>query len=235
MADTTFTDAVTLTAADWFNDVNRLHYTIFGDPADDAAARTGLGLGTAAVADLIDEDSMATDSATKVPSQQSVKAYVDAQAAAGITLATPQATTSGTEFNFTAIPAGTKRITVNFASISTNAASILLIQIGDSGGIENTGYVGAVGNTGGGLNTSSAGFPVVTALVAAQAHYGSVILTLENSSANTWSAIGNCYITGTTMCMCSGHKSLSGVLDRVRITTSGGDTFDAGEVNICYE
>ena len=29
---------------------------------------------------LLDEDNMATDSATKVPSQQSVKAYVDGQA-----------------------------------------------------------------------------------------------------------------------------------------------------------
>lgn len=39
MADTTFTNGVTLTDADWFNDVNRLHYTIFGDPATIAAAR----------------------------------------------------------------------------------------------------------------------------------------------------------------------------------------------------
>lgn len=37
MADTTFTDGVTVTAADWFNDVNRLHYTIFGDPSTGAA------------------------------------------------------------------------------------------------------------------------------------------------------------------------------------------------------
>lgn len=43
MADTTFVNAATLTDADWFNDLNRLHYTIFGDPADAAAARTALG------------------------------------------------------------------------------------------------------------------------------------------------------------------------------------------------
>ena len=49
MTDTVFVNGTTLTDADWFNDVNRLHYTIFGDPADDAAARTGIGLGTAAV------------------------------------------------------------------------------------------------------------------------------------------------------------------------------------------
>ena len=43
MADTTFVNGVTLTDADWFNDVNRLHYTIFGDPSTVGAARTNLG------------------------------------------------------------------------------------------------------------------------------------------------------------------------------------------------
>ena len=38
MSDTTFTNGVTLTDADWFNDLNRLHYTIFGDPATTTAA-----------------------------------------------------------------------------------------------------------------------------------------------------------------------------------------------------
>jgi hypothetical protein len=34
----------------------------------------------------------------------------------------------------------------------------------------------------------------------------------------------------------AGSKSLSGVLDRVRITTvNGTDTFDAGKINIIYE
>lgn len=42
MADTTFVDGSTLTAADWFNDVNRLLYTILSDPADIAAIRTAL-------------------------------------------------------------------------------------------------------------------------------------------------------------------------------------------------
>ncbi len=42
MSDTTFTNNVTLTDADWFNDVNRLHYTIFGDPATARAALDAL-------------------------------------------------------------------------------------------------------------------------------------------------------------------------------------------------
>lgn len=37
MSDTTFTNGVTLTDADWFNDVNRLHYTLFNDPTTTAS------------------------------------------------------------------------------------------------------------------------------------------------------------------------------------------------------
>lgn len=45
MADTTFVNGTTLSDADWFNDVNRLHYTIFGDPANLAAVKSLLGTG----------------------------------------------------------------------------------------------------------------------------------------------------------------------------------------------
>jgi hypothetical protein len=40
----------------------------------------------------------------------------------------------------------------------------------------------------------------------------------------------------TRMFSLAGYKSLSGTLDRVRITTVGGtNTFDAGSINIVYE
>ncbi len=42
MADTVFVNGVTLTDSDWMNDVNRLHYTIFADPANLGAVRTTL-------------------------------------------------------------------------------------------------------------------------------------------------------------------------------------------------
>ncbi len=50
--------------------------------ADATAQRTALGLGDAATAGFADEDDMVGDSATKAPSQQSVKAYVDAKGTA---------------------------------------------------------------------------------------------------------------------------------------------------------
>jgi len=46
--------------------------------ANAAAQRTSLGLGSAAVAALIDDDSMATATAANIPSAESVVAYVDA-------------------------------------------------------------------------------------------------------------------------------------------------------------
>jgi hypothetical protein len=54
---------------------------------------------------------------------------------------------------------------------------------------------------------------------------------------NTWIASG---VTGfddiAATTMTGGRKTLSGTLDRVRLTTvNGTDTFDAGSVNIMYE
>lgn len=51
------------------------------DDASASAQRTTLGLGGLATLDILDEDDMATNSATRPPSQQSTKAYVDGQIA----------------------------------------------------------------------------------------------------------------------------------------------------------
>ncbi len=42
MTTTNFVNGTTLSDDDWFNDVNRLHYTILGDPADAAAVVAAL-------------------------------------------------------------------------------------------------------------------------------------------------------------------------------------------------
>ena len=50
MADTVYVDGSTLLTADTMNDVNRLHYTILGDPADLSALRNTVTDGKATVA-----------------------------------------------------------------------------------------------------------------------------------------------------------------------------------------
>lgn len=156
----------------------------------------------------------------------------------GATLATPQASTSGTAIDFTSIPSGAKKITVMFNGVSTSGSSNVQIQIGDSGGVETSGYFsGAFGVNasafGGGV-TSASGF-LLYQTAAAVVAYGSVTLSLMDSTNNTWTANGS-FVKDDTIdsgYFCSGAKSLSATLDRVRITTENGtDTFDAGTINI---
>jgi len=147
-------------------------------------------------------------------------------------------TVSGTSVDFTSLPTGINRITVMFNGVSTNGTSNYLVQLGDSGGIENTGYVGCGGRFNAGGNafvnyTSGIGFATDSA---SKVNSGSLIITLLNSSTNTWTAIGNLGTANSDIYATSSSKSLSATLDRVRITTvNGTDTFDAGTINILYE
>ena len=155
-----------------------------------------------------------------------------------INSATAQASTSGTSIDFTGIPSGVKRITVMFNGVSTNGTSATIIQLGYSGGVETSGYLGSMSYQGAqALYTTGIG--VNNTGSASALRHGSTVITLVNSSTNTWSAMG---VVGTTGAgsgetySSGASKSLSGTLDRVRITTvNGTDTFDAGSINILYE
>jgi hypothetical protein len=157
-----------------------------------------------------------------------------------LVLGTAQASTSGTSIDFTSIPSWVKRITIMYSGVSTNGTSNWLVQLGDSGGIENTGYLGVgtfLGATVAGSNyTAGFGFSVSGA---GHILHGSAVLTLLSSSTNSWTCMGSLGGTGTAagfIYSTAGAKSLSGTLDRVRLTTvNGTDTFDAGSVNILYE
>jgi hypothetical protein len=161
-----------------------------------------------------------------------------------ITSDTAQASTSGTSIDFTSIPSWVKRITVMFSGVSTNSTSPIQVQIGDSGGVEASGYIGTVGV---GQNSNywivaslSAGFAISTSAgdsAAGNIYSGSMILS--NITGNNWvcqSSIGQSAGGAIRMHVTGGNKNLSATLDRVRITTvNGTDTFDAGSINILYE
>jgi hypothetical protein len=151
---------------------------------------------------------------------------------------TAVASTSGTSIDFTSIPSWVKRITVMFSGVSTNGTSNLQIQIG-SGSVDTTGYTGGqaavlnANTTGAGSITT--GFAWNTAGSASTSVYGTIVLTFV--SGNIWVANGNGWdVQGSRGMILAGGKTLSGTLDRVRITTfNGTDTFDAGSINILYE
>lgn len=151
-------------------------------------------------------------------------------------LETAKASTSGTFVDFTGIPSWVKRVTVMFNGVSTNGTNGISLRIGDSGGIATTGYQGAVA----GIVTSVASVLSSTSAIplggssTADAFVGHGILT--NVSGNTWVASGVLYVSNGQVNYFGSARTLSGTLDRIRITTvNGTDTFDAGSINILYE
>lgn len=150
------------------------------------------------------------------------------------TLGTAVASTSGTSIDFTGLPSWIKRITVMFSLVSTSGTSLLQIQLGDSGGIENTGYTSFAQTDGGSSGSVTSGFAVVYGVTAAGTNSGRIEINLVTGT--TWVASGNVGNNGGNVSFMYGNKSLSDVLDRLRITTvNGTDTFDAGTINILYE
>ena len=166
-------------------------------------------------------------------------ASVSSMASSVITSGTAIATTSGTLHNFTGIPSWVKRVTVMFNDVSTGGTSDLQVQLGDSGGVETTGYASVSAATGGGTQITptavvTTGMVVKNETGAGASFQGTVVFV--NISGTTWTQSHSVVDTGTARCIFgSGAKTLSGTLDRVRITTVSGDTFDAGSVNILYE
>ena len=157
-----------------------------------------------------------------------------------LTSGTAVVSTSGTSIDFTGIPAWVKRVTISFNGVSTSGTSNPLFQIGDSGGVETSGYLGAGSTIDTGVSpvvanyTTGFGAPLGAAT---NVIHGSIVLSLINAATFLWAAAGTFGLSSTTtMALTSGSKALTATLDRVRITTVAGvDTFDAGSINILYE
>ena len=146
---------------------------------------------------------------------------------------------SGTSVNFTSIPSSVKRITVMFSGVKSSGGSDHLLQLGTSGGVTTSGYLGASTrvssatpatanyttgfgtNVGGGTNTNVFHGAYTFSYIGSNIWVCSALLGLSNSATTVNS---------------SGGITLGGTLDRVRITTvNGTDTFTAGTINILYE
>jgi hypothetical protein len=145
---------------------------------------------------------------------------------------------TSTSVDFTGIPSWVKRITVIFNGVSTSGTSNILVQLGDSGGVETTGYVSQANtfNSAPGGTASTAGFLMLNTTVAANSYSG--VVPICNLNGNDWVTSGVLVASTAAqgVSIFGGIKTLSATLDRVRVTTvNGTDTFDAGTINILYE
>jgi hypothetical protein len=151
---------------------------------------------------------------------------------------TSQASTSGTSIDFTGIPSWAKRVTMMLNGVSTGGTSLLQAQLGYPSTYATSGYNSVYGVFAGGTSgttAASSGCLISTSATASASVYGNFVFTLLTG--NTWTFTFNGVDTnGTRVMVTGGSIALSGVLDRIRLTTvNGTDTFDAGSINILYE
>jgi len=154
----------------------------------------------------------------------------------GITVGTDTASTSGSSIDFTGIPAGVKRVTLSFENVNGSGTEDWLVRLGDSGGIETTGYTGHGERNGTTIRITN-GFALMDGYSANEEYDGFCALWLKDAANNTWAqngALGGVdadNVRRTSL----GMKSLSGVLTQVRVMTAGSDTFGSGSISMTYE
>ena len=154
----------------------------------------------------------------------------------GFTQGTEQATTSGTSFTFSSIPAGVDMIVINFNDMSTSGTDHLMVQLGDSGGVETSGYESTragLANTSHAHNNQDDSFALHLD-GAANTVGGMMFLTLQDASNFTWCEHHMVRKADYNISFGAGRKELSAELTQVHLKLSGSNTFDAGAVNIMY-
>jgi hypothetical protein len=122
--------------------------------------------------------------------------------------------------------------------VSTSGTSDYRLQIG-AGSVDATGYTGFTKRFASTAFSSSAqvtnGLGLTLTTNSSVPYIGQIFLVTLGS--NIWTITSSIWqTTNDDFCTAGTVKTLSGTLDRVRITTSSGtDTFDAGSINILYE
>jgi hypothetical protein len=155
-------------------------------------------------------------------------------------LGTKQNSTSGTSLLFGSIPAGVTKVSIGFSNVSTSGSSDILLVLGDSDGLETSGYTGANTRFGpstlGSTQFPTSGLIVCDDVASGDTYSGIVDLMLVDPSTNTWvmkSAIAKGNVRNTQFS--AGNKALSNTLTQLQIKTENGtDTFDGGMINIWY-
>jgi hypothetical protein len=145
-----------------------------------------------------------------------------------------------TSIEFTGLPSWIKRITVLIQGVSTSGTSNIQVQIGSTT-FTTSGYSCFVASIDGTNSTSvsapATGFLAKVGVALANTYTGTMVLNL--TTGNTWLSTGSTSSNAGPTTFSNGFLSLGGTLDRVRLTTTGADTFDtnpsAGTVNILYE
>lgn len=150
-----------------------------------------------------------------------------------LSLGTP-VSASGSSIDFT-VPNNAKVIQVVLSNISTDGSSGVYVRLGDSGGIETSGYTSytQVANSSGSVN-STTGFAIYHG-AAGNILDGIMTIALVDESSNHFvesQSIGD--QTNGNAQTGGGQKSISGAITTVQALAVSSDSFDGGTVNVNY-
>ncbi len=156
-------------------------------------------------------------------------------------LPTEVATTSVTSVTISSIPSWVKKIHIMLAGVGTDGTSGIILQIGDSGGIEITGYstsISSIISATAASATANSAFVFTTPSDPDAAYDGVMTLVLASEANDVWvmtSTVARDDGTATVF-NSAGRKGLDTALTQLKLTTfNGTDTFDEGAINIMYE
>ena len=152
-----------------------------------------------------------------------------------------QVSLSGASVDF-AIPAEANRITIMWSGVAAASAGSIGVQLGDSGGVENSGYASTtLFAYGSNYSTTEV---ATNAFVSRGNNTGDLTtgtMTLVRKDGNQWVAAATARLSGSTIAIISsaGDKTLSGELTTVRInaftSSNTATTFTAGTANVMWE
>ena len=152
-------------------------------------------------------------------------------------LGTMWTSTSGASNTWSGISSWATKITVTFSGVSLSGTDQIAIRLGDSGGLENSGYLGSCNDfTPASTGALTSEWAVTMTTVAGSIFNGSAIITLLDSATNTWAYQSVMSNSASALVHCgAGSKPLSATLTQIQVKSITTDTFDAGIVNIAYE
>ena len=157
-----------------------------------------------------------------------------------LTRLTSVALTNQTSVDFTSLPSGIRKLYLVLDGINCSSNGNLQVQLGDSGGLETSGYVS--GSRVFYSNTNSTYQERSDSFVVFEDNgdwYKNGIVEIINITGNRWVSAHTVYYSergqfpGATS-NGGGRKGLSGELTQLRFTLSAGN-FTAGNVNLLYE
>jgi hypothetical protein len=166
-----------------------------------------------------------------------------------ITAGVGQNLSSSTYHDFSGIPNWVKKVTIMFSGVRLSGTDNIIIILGTSSGLSNNGYSGSVayGTSGGTWNISShsTGFKLDNFASASNIRHGTATICKlgppytygTRYTFNSSIGLSDSAVVGVG----AGSTDLGGVLDRIRITTTGfqastgSQTFNAGNIHVMYE